>query len=234
MMIHAIVGRAQSGKDTVASILEWKLRELGAERVKIVRLAGPLKSICSQIWTQIDFNDEEQKKIHRQKLVRMGTAVREIDIHAWVRLACSYFGTCPTLYSPPDHLIIPDVRFWSELYYLFYSYGRRNGFSHGVGVYAVYASEDTRERRMGVEGWREYEKVRNSPSETQSARLAEGYELKASRFINNSGNTTLDDLFSFCNPWSVDTLPGDCREDLETLRGRVKLVGDERALVLDE
>lgn len=70
----AFIGKAGSGKDTAAELL---IETLGYARIAF---ADALKDVCEELW-----GDEARKD--RDKLQKLGMAVREIEPDTWVNLA---------------------------------------------------------------------------------------------------------------------------------------------------
>lgn len=113
----AFIGKAGAGKTTSAELLT----ELGYTRLSF---AAPLKDLAAQLWGDAARTD-------REKLQKLGVAVREIDADAWVNLllAClmprshgvSKIDKNATLPPPrpwPGPFAIDDCRFPNEYWAL--------------------------------------------------------------------------------------------------------------------
>lgn len=92
----AFTGKAGSGKTTAA---DWLVEQLGYRRVSF---ASVLKNVGAQIWG-------EGARTDRDKLQRLGVAVREIDPDAWVRAALRQINTIK------EPVVVDDLRFENEL-----------------------------------------------------------------------------------------------------------------------
>lgn len=100
----AFCGRAGAGKSTAAQLLA----ELGYQ---IRSFAKPLKDVAATIWG-------EEARTDRDKLQKLGVAVRVIDPDAWVRLLIrslrpmDYVSMSPMPQLQP--MVVDDLRFENE------------------------------------------------------------------------------------------------------------------------
>lgn len=108
MKILLISGKAQHGKDTVASSLQNKLTKDG-KKVLVTHYADLLKFICTNYF---GWNGEKDEA-GRQLLQYVGTdVIRKQNPTLWV----DFVGTMLTYFqSNWDYVIIPDCRFPNEI-----------------------------------------------------------------------------------------------------------------------
>lgn len=103
----AFVGKAGAGKSTAAQLLVEL--DLGYH---VVSFATPLKGVACEIWGQDAMSD-------RDKLQRLGVAVREIDDNAWVNKLIDYTQRYRDNDIIPDgQFAVDDCRFENEWYAL--------------------------------------------------------------------------------------------------------------------
>lgn len=94
----AFIGKAGAGKTTAADMLT---DYFGYTKLSF---ADPLKEIAAELW------GEEARK-DRDKLQRLGVAVREIDANTWVRLLIKDHGHAA---APGSRVVVDDCRFENE------------------------------------------------------------------------------------------------------------------------
>lgn len=152
----AFIGRAGSGKSTAAQYL------FNRHEYATLSFASRLKTVASQIW-----GDDPG----REKLQRLGVAVREIDRDAWVHPITSIInGREPG--APPA--VIDDCRFPNE-------YEALKGL--GFVFVRITAAQSTRVDRLKANGKWENEEQLEHISET----ALDGYEVDHT--INNGSGT---------------------------------------------
>lgn len=124
--IIAVSGRAQSGKDTFALLLNEILREEGKEEYKVLKFASALKKIASillgveeSMFEDADFKNsvlgpEWNHMTVRTLLRKLGTeAVRNnICENAWINCLAD------TIKNAESNVIITDLRFPNEAEYI--------------------------------------------------------------------------------------------------------------------
>lgn len=108
MNVIAISGHARHGKDTVAEMLQERLREKG-HRVLITHYADLLKHICKEFFGWDGKKDDKGRSL----LQYVGTdVIRKTKPDFWVDFVTDvlgFFGGCW------DFVIIPDARFPNEI-----------------------------------------------------------------------------------------------------------------------
>lgn len=108
MKVILISGKAQHGKDTVASIIQNQLKEC-CNRVIITHYADLLKYICKNYFEWDGVKDENGRKM----LQYVGTdVIRKQNPSLWVdfvAMILKYF------HDNWDYVIIPDCRFPNEI-----------------------------------------------------------------------------------------------------------------------
>lgn len=108
MQVVCISGKAESGKDTVASMMKEHLESKG-KKVFIIHYADLLKFICKQYF---DWNGEKDEA-GRSLLQHIGTDVfRKRDQGFWVNHVISILKA---MQSDIDYALIPDCRFTNEI-----------------------------------------------------------------------------------------------------------------------
>jgi hypothetical protein len=108
MRIICISGKAQHGKDTVATMLKDKLVGDGFS-VLITHNADLLKHICKMFF---GWNGEKDE-IGRQILQHVGTdIIRKQKPDFWVDFVCEVLSLFPDEW---DYVLIPDCRFPNEI-----------------------------------------------------------------------------------------------------------------------
>lgn len=108
MRIITISGRAQSGKDTTASIIKRKLEHRGY-KVLITHYADPLKFVCKNFFGWDGQKDERGRTL----LQFVGTdVVRKQDQDFWVRFVVTLLRFFDGNW---DFVVIPDARFPNEV-----------------------------------------------------------------------------------------------------------------------
>lgn len=120
----AVIGKAGAGKTTIAEILE------GLGGYTRYSFAEPLKDVASMLWG-------EEARTDRDKLQRLGVAVRQIVTDTWVDLLAEELDHA----SAPA--VIDDCRFPNEHEVL-----RQRGFK----FIRVWADEPTRIARLTAIG----------------------------------------------------------------------------------
>jgi hypothetical protein len=138
----AFCGKAGAGKTTAADFLE----AAGYQRRSI---AGPLKSIAKRVWGPGADTD-------RDKLIRLGQAVREIDPDAWIRLTLEDISTA-SMMGNGERPVIDDLRFPNEWWKL-----KRAGFV----IVQVIAPKFIRIDRLKANGKFQNEEQLDDASET--------------------------------------------------------------------
>jgi hypothetical protein len=143
MTIITLSGKAESGKDTTASTLKYKLEDMG-HSVLICHYADLLKYICR---TFFDWNGKKDPE-GRTLLQKVGTeGVRRVKPDYWV----DFIKDILEFFSDEwDYVIIPDTRFPNEIESL-----RMDGFN----VTAVHITRPNFENHLT-------EEQRQHPSET--------------------------------------------------------------------
>ncbi|MGZ6854413.1 MAG: AAA family ATPase [Mycobacteriaceae bacterium] len=166
----ALIGKAGAGKDTVADLLRTRFR-LGYQRVA---LADPLKDIASILWGP-------DARTDRDKLQKLGVAVREIHESTWVDLLLKNINR-EARHAPNGRVqrfVVTDVRFPNEFRAL-----KEAGFM----MLRVYANEPTRIDRLRRIGKLQDEVQLRHASET----ALDGGEFYADWVLTNE--STEDDL----------------------------------------
>lgn len=108
MKIICISGKARSGKDTAASLIQNRLRGSG-RRVLITHYADLLKFMCKQLFGWDGKKDERGREL----LQYVGTdLVRAQDPDFWADFIIKELKIFSGLW---DYVIIPDCRFPNEL-----------------------------------------------------------------------------------------------------------------------
>lgn len=112
MIILCIAGRAGSGKDTVAKILDEILTEQYHKRVLVAHYADLVKYVAKTFFDWDGIKDEEGRSL----LQHIGTdVVREADENYWVRFITDMLKFFPDQW---DFVLLPDFRFPNEFFYL--------------------------------------------------------------------------------------------------------------------
>lgn len=107
MKILCVSGKAETGKDTVATMFKVRL-EKDNYKVIIVRFADPLKAICTDYF---GWNGEKDE-VGRTLLQEVGDKIREKDEDFFV----DFIGRLLLAYEQDyDYAIIADLRFKNEL-----------------------------------------------------------------------------------------------------------------------
>lgn len=108
-MIIGISGPMGAGKSTVAQMLVDRYKDKLS--CAIVPFAGVLKNIA----INCGWNHKKDKK-GRKFLQKLGYIVREyVAEDAWIEL---WARSMDTLIEKPKIIIVDDLRFWNEFYYL--------------------------------------------------------------------------------------------------------------------
>ena len=108
MMVIAISGKAQHGKDTTAGILKRQL-EADGYRVLIAHYADLLKHICRSFFDWDGKKDDEGRHI----LQYVGTdVIRQKRPDFWVSFVIDILALFPNDW---DYVLIPDCRFPNEI-----------------------------------------------------------------------------------------------------------------------
>lgn len=108
MKVICISGKAGSGKDTCARMLEADLQANGC-KVLLVHYADLLKFICR---TFFDWNGEKDEA-GRSLLQHVGTdVIRREDPDYWVRFIADVLRWFPCEW---DYVLLPDARFPNEI-----------------------------------------------------------------------------------------------------------------------
>lgn len=111
MKVICVSGKAGSGKDTCARIMEHALQSNGS-KVLLVHYADLLKFICCAFF---DWNGEKDKN-GRTLLQHVGTdVIRKADPDYWVAFIANILSLFPDEW---EYVLIPDARFPNELSYL--------------------------------------------------------------------------------------------------------------------
>lgn len=108
MKVILIAGKAMSGKDTAAKMIQKNLTDQGY-KILIIHFADLLKYLC-----QTYFNwDGSKNEIGRTLLQRVGTdVIREQQPDYWVDFIIEFLSLFKEEW---DYVIIPDCRFPNEL-----------------------------------------------------------------------------------------------------------------------
>lgn len=125
----ALIGKAGAGKDTVAEVL----RELYPVYHRVA-FADKLKDVAADIWG-------ESARTDRDKLQKLGVAVREIDPDAWVTAALGIGNQLRTADGGP--IVVTDVRFPNEV---------RACIRYGLVTVRIIADRGTRLNRLRSNG----------------------------------------------------------------------------------
>lgn len=136
----AFVGKAGAGKTTAAQLL---VDHFGYTRLSF---AAPLKEIAVQLWG-------EDAKTDRDKLQKLGVAVREIDPDTWAEILEERYLTS----TPDTPFVVDDCRFPNEHDLLRY---------HGFLVVRVIAPKQLRIVRLEHNGKLQDETQLEHASET--------------------------------------------------------------------
>lgn len=120
-----ISGKAGSGKDTVG---DWLIEHYGYQRVSF---AEPMKLLAPQLWPNLDWTVKQ-----RSTLQQFGSAIRNVDLDTWVRLAWLKTQKLNEVGVP---VVVTDCRYPNELEF----YGTR-----GALTIRVEASYVTRVHRL--------------------------------------------------------------------------------------
>lgn len=106
--IVCISGKARSGKDTTATLLESYILSEG-KKVIVIHYADLLKYICKQFFGWNGKKDEEGRTL----LQHIGTdVVRNKDENFWVSFVIKFLSVFDTEW---DYALIPDCRFPNEI-----------------------------------------------------------------------------------------------------------------------
>lgn len=164
----ALAGKAGAGKSTAADLLV----ELGYEKRSF---ATPLKNIAATLWG-------EPGRTDRDKLQKLGVAVREIDPDAWANLLvkscrCPLMSTTPYS-SPQPPVVVDDLRFPNEYWAL---------KAEGFVIVRIGAEPNRRVDRLKANGKWQDERQLDHISELALDALV------ADHFIANDG--TKDELY---------------------------------------
>lgn len=112
MIILCIAGRAGSGKDTVAKILDEILTEQYHKRVLVAHYADLVKYVAKTFFDWDGIKDEEGRTL----LQHIGTdVVRKADENYWVRFIADMLNFFPDQW---DFILLPDFRFPNEFFSL--------------------------------------------------------------------------------------------------------------------
>lgn len=108
MEVICISGKAESGKDTVATMMKEYLESQG-KKVFIIHYADLLKFICKQYFSWNGEKDEAGRSL----LQHIGTDVfRKRDVGFWVN---HVIGVLKVMQNDIDYALIPDCRFMNEI-----------------------------------------------------------------------------------------------------------------------
>lgn len=112
MTIVLIAGKAGSGKDTVAKMLDQILTETYRKRVLITHFGDLVKYVATNFFDWDGIKDEDGRTL----LQRIGTdVVRRYDPDYWVRFLSQMFYFFKDEF---DYVLIPDFRFPNEYFFL--------------------------------------------------------------------------------------------------------------------
>jgi cytidylate kinase len=146
----ALCGKAGAGKTTAAQLL-------GQFGYETRSFAGPLKDMAATIWG-------DEARADRDKLQRLGCAVRDIDPDAWCDLLVRNLDDCGE--AP---IVVDDMRFENEWWAL-----KGAGFT----TIRVTAPRGTRINRLKANGkWRDEEQLEHV-SETAIDYLGADYTVR--------------------------------------------------------
>lgn len=108
MMVITLSGKAESGKDTVATTLKYRLEDIGYS-VLICHYADLLKFICRNYFDW----DGNKNPEGRSLLQRVGTdTIRSVNPNYWVDFVKDILHFFPNEW---DFVLIPDCRFPNEI-----------------------------------------------------------------------------------------------------------------------
>ncbi len=110
MKIIEISGKSGHGKDETAKILKSKLEYIG-NKVIILHFADQLKYIAAKYYDWDFLKDEKGRTL----LQTLGVSARNRNKDYWVNIV---YEIIITFFGDMNYVIIPDVRFLNEIYYL--------------------------------------------------------------------------------------------------------------------
>lgn len=180
----AFIGKAGAGKDTAAALL---IEQLGYQRIAF---ADALKDVAEQLWG-------EEARTDRDKLQKLGAAVRGIDPDTWVNVALRHMAATPNLSGATvgtdgkvigGPIAITDCRYHNEAWEL-----KGEGFII-VRIVSDRATRINRLRangKLGPAGWEEHE------SETALDDWPEDYKISNVQGVSKAG--LLEQLVSVLN-----------------------------------
>lgn len=143
MTIITISGKAESGKDTTAHIMQEELENMGYS-VLITHYADLLKFICKNFFDWDGQKNEEGRTL----LQRVGTeGIRKYNPDYWVEFIMEMLNFFPDEW---DYVLIPDARFPNEIDLL-----KKDGFN----VVTIDVVRENYDNHLT-------EEQRNHPSET--------------------------------------------------------------------
>lgn len=105
--IIGISGKAESGKDTVATIIQKFLEEDG-KRVLIVHFGDLVKWTAEKFFGWNGAKDEKGRML----LQKVGASLRDYDDGFWAKTLMDIVGVFMSSY---DYVIVPDVRYKNEV-----------------------------------------------------------------------------------------------------------------------
>lgn len=190
MTIITLSGKAESGKDTVAKILKYKLEDLGYS-VLICHYADLLKYICKTF-----FGWNGQKDLEgRTLLQRVGTeGIRSQRPDYWVDFIKDILHFFPNEW---DYVLIPDCRFPNEVDSL-----------KDFDVIPVKVTRPNYENHLT-------EEQRQHPSETMHEHIIFSYEIVNNGMIKNATDKVQDFINWMFEKDMQKSLLGKIKEKLE-------------------
>ena len=114
MKVLCISGKAGSGKDTLANLVQNVLFDVYEEECVIVHYADMLKHICKDYF----FWDGNKDAKGRRMLQEVGTDIfRKMDNDYWVKIVIPIIKAIGE-YNDIKYVIVPDCRFRNEIDWL--------------------------------------------------------------------------------------------------------------------
>ena len=177
--IILISGKAESGKDTLASVLKILFEE-DNQKVLILHFADLLKFICSQYFNWNGTKDEFGREILQTK----GTEFRKYDENFWVKFIYDFIQA--QFPNEWDRYIIPDFRYPNE-----YEYLQNNGMK--CITIRISKISDTENRLTEIQKSHDSETLLDNFKFDYYVTFREGHIVKENKYIK-----TLYDKIKAC------------------------------------